>query len=39
MINEWHDEGILKAVCIPGVINPSDDVMKALAAQLHQRHV
>jgi hypothetical protein len=38
MINEWHDEGILKAVCIPGVINPSDAVMQALASQLHQHH-
>jgi hypothetical protein len=23
MINEWHDKGIHKAVCIPGFINPS----------------
>jgi hypothetical protein len=39
MINEWHDEAIHKAVCIPGVINPSDAATKALASQLHQRHV
>jgi hypothetical protein len=38
MINEWHDEGIHKAVCIPGIINPSDAATKALASQLHQRH-
>jgi hypothetical protein len=35
MINEWHDEGIHKAVRIPGVINSSDAVTKALASQLH----
>jgi hypothetical protein len=38
-IQEWRDEGILKAVHIPGVINPSDAVTKALASQLHQRRV
>jgi hypothetical protein len=39
MINEWHDEGIHKAVRIPGIINPSDAATKALASQLHQCHV
>jgi hypothetical protein len=39
MINEWHDEAIHKAVRIPGIINPSDAATKALASQLHQRHV
>jgi hypothetical protein len=39
MINEWHDEGILKAVRIPGIINPSNAATKALASQLHQRQV
>jgi hypothetical protein len=37
-IQEWRDEGILKVVHIPGVINPSDAATKALASQLHQRH-
>jgi hypothetical protein len=38
-IQEWRDEGILKVVHIPGVLNPSDAATKALASQLHQRHV
>jgi uracil-DNA glycosylase len=38
-VQEWHDEGILKAVHIPGVINPSNAATKALASQLHQCQV
>jgi hypothetical protein len=38
-IQEWRDEGILKVIHIPGVINPSNAATKALASQLHQRRV
>jgi hypothetical protein len=38
-IQEWRDEGILKVVHIPGIINPHDAATKPLASQLHQRHV
>jgi hypothetical protein len=38
-IQEWREAGVLKVVHIPGVINPSDAATKALALQLHQRHV
>jgi hypothetical protein len=38
-IQEWREAGILKVEHIPGVINPSDAATKALASQLHRRHV
>jgi ribosomal protein L30/L7E len=38
-IQEWRDAGVLKVMHIPGVINPSNAATKALASQLHQRHV
>jgi hypothetical protein len=38
-IQEWREAGVLKVVHIPGVINPSDAATKALASQLHRRHV
>jgi hypothetical protein len=38
-VQEWHDEGILKAVHIPAVINPSNAVTNTPPSQLHQDHV
>jgi hypothetical protein len=38
-VQEWHDAGILKTVCIPDVINPSDAATKATTSQLHHYHV
>jgi hypothetical protein len=38
-IQEWHDTGVLKVMHIPSVINLSEATTKALASQLHRRHV
>jgi ribosomal protein L30/L7E len=35
----WRNAGVLKVMHIPSVINPSDAATKALASQLHRRHV
>ena len=37
-IQEWKENGDIKMLHIPGVINPSDDLTKPLGWVLHERH-
>ena len=38
-IQDWKDAGNIVMKCIPGIINPADDMTKPLGWVLHARHV
>ena len=37
-IQDWREEGTIIMQHIPGIINPSDNLMKPLGYVLHARH-
>ena len=37
-IQDWKDQGVLTMCCIPGIVNPADDLAKPLGWVSHSRH-